>query len=187
MKKKGFTLTEVLVVVLIVAVLAGIAYPSYQASVWTARVGKFLPLGRHLVQQSQLYYEEQGSYPTTKEMDAFIPGEFSIQEEALPEIDQIAVSWENGEVSLYCANGEETPADCRLVGLSIKGKGWTDDLVLFFNARQDSQSTDDIFSHRIACVASRFLPAKENALTHKICRGLGGKLAEDSSVIYYID
>ena len=186
MDKKGFTLIEVLVVVLIIGILAAVVYPQYQAAVWKARVARLLPLGRNLAQQSQLFYEENGQYPTTREMVAFIPDSFKMQEQYLEEIDSESVFWENGQAEVYCANGNNEPTDCRLVGMEIKGDGWTDSLLLFFNARVDP-AADYFLSHQMFCIAGSYTPGKEYSLTRKICKSLGGKLIPDTSFMFYID
>ena len=186
MLKRAFSLIELLVVVLIIGVLAAIAYPQYQVVVWKARIAKLLPLGRHLAQQSQLFYEESGRYPTTPEMVVFIPDSFKMKEEYHEEIDSHPVWWDNGSASVYCADGEEDPASCRLVGMSLRGNDWADPLSLIFNARVDNVSSD-LYAYPMACVAGSYIPGKEYNLTHKICRSLGGKLLTDSSMMYVID
>ena len=63
-KYGGFTLLEMLVVVLIIGILAGIALPQYEKAVTKARVASILPIMRRWYDALQEYKLQHGSYLT---------------------------------------------------------------------------------------------------------------------------
>ena len=60
--KKGFTLIEMLVVVLIIGILAGIALPQYQMAVTKAKVASILPLMRRWKDALAEWKLQHGTY-----------------------------------------------------------------------------------------------------------------------------
>ena len=60
--KKGFTLIEMLVVVLIIGILAGIALPQYQMAVTKAKVASILPLMRRWYDALAEFKLQHGNY-----------------------------------------------------------------------------------------------------------------------------
>ena len=61
-KNKGFTLIEMLVVVLIIGILAGIALPQYQSAVFKAKVASILPMMKRWKDSLIEYKLMSGSY-----------------------------------------------------------------------------------------------------------------------------
>ncbi len=77
MKNKGFTLLELLVVVLIIGILASIALPQYQKAVEKARMTEAVMLVQAIARANQAFYLANGRYATFDELDLLdieIPG-----------------------------------------------------------------------------------------------------------------
>lgn len=72
--KKGFTLVELLVVVLIIAVLAAIALPQYTTAVERSRATEALTLMAAISESAQRYRFHQGKWPIGwEQLDVDIP------------------------------------------------------------------------------------------------------------------
>ena len=65
MNKKGFTLLELLVVVLIIGILSAVALPRYQKAVEKSRVTQAITLLKAVYDAQKVYYMANGSYATS--------------------------------------------------------------------------------------------------------------------------
>lgn len=60
--QKGFTLIELMIVVAIVAILAAVAYPSYQDSITKAKRAEGRAALMEIMQQQERYYTQNNTY-----------------------------------------------------------------------------------------------------------------------------
>ena len=65
MNRKGFTLVEVLIVVIIIGILAAIGIPQFSASIEKAKGGEARAGLGHIQTAEKVYYAENESYTTT--------------------------------------------------------------------------------------------------------------------------
>ena len=154
--KKGFTLLELLVVVLIIGILASIALPQYRSVVRKARVAEAKITLRALSDAADRYILQHGgsNWDSLEDLDVQVPEETNNWEIYIDECvgnGCIAVAdpkWESGyDIEYWSANytGENATG---LIG--------------------------------------KFLCYAENDNGHKICKSLGGQLVEGYEEYYQL-
>lgn len=75
MNKKGFTLTEILIIVLIIAVLSAVALPIYNNAVAQSRFSTLMPSAKALKDAQERMYMSNGNYTNNfEDLDLSIPG-----------------------------------------------------------------------------------------------------------------
>ncbi len=75
LKKKGFTLIEMLVVVLIIGILAAIAFPQYEKAVEKSHAAEALMIVRTIADAEKVYYLATGKYTSNlAALDFSVPG-----------------------------------------------------------------------------------------------------------------
>ena len=70
-KTKGFTLVELLIVIVVIAILAAISIAAYNGVSNRARDGERLASARDIINAAAVYNSEKGHWPTIAELGSF--------------------------------------------------------------------------------------------------------------------
>lgn len=177
LKNKGFTLIEILVVVLIIGILAAIALPKYQMAVTKAKVASILPIMRRwkdaLMEynlQHGNYEDENGIKPDGGTLGVNWPSDWKENDydNNTPCGDNIACKndyWNcyangSGNGLVYCIHDID---DDNEISIDMPPTDWR----------------NEIERNKILCEA-------DGDKAHKVCKALGGKLTKEDGHIYIL-
>ena len=164
--KKGFTLIEMLVVVLIIGILASVALPQYQMAVTKAKVASILPLMRRWKDALTEYRLQHDDW-----LDEVL---YSTYGEILgvtwPSDWKYAFNNEPCNNNAYCSNDYwyECSVNDGGDGYISCGHNTSDGsfYIIFWS------SEDETYPNKLTCAA-------EGKEATKVCKALGGKLLEE--------
>ncbi len=163
--KKGFTLIEMLVVVLIIGILAGISLPQYQMAVTKAKVASILPLMRRWKDALMEYKLQHGDYSVQdyNGVDASWPSDWK------EGVNATNVSCGDSPVCHNdywdeCYANEEGTGD-------VFCRHWTNDGIFSIYMCQPDNPDCEVCRGKIVCCA-------DGEEGNKVCKALGGKAVD---------
>ena len=170
-KNKGFTLIEMLVVVLIIGILAGIALPQYQMAVTKAKVASILPIMRRwkdALQEYKLqhgyYCDENGDCPDADTLGVNWPSDWECS-------NTKTECWPNDRFFYSCFANEEHQGEVAC------SRDINETSIISITMFQPDDELYEDYRGMITCWA-------DSEKGRSICKALGGKLVDGYDGVY---
>ena len=167
MNKKGFTLLELLVVVLIIGILAAVALPQYRVVVLKARTVKMWPIIEAIDKAEQAYHAVTGTWAqgdiSVLDIDMPAGGTPSGENIRYPDGSYCRIPQLGGGLSIKCYPTKNNGLNLERYFVPLEGEG--------------------LEGSRTLCWAKSTEP-----LYNKVCKSMGGKLVRPGgSNLYVLD
>ena len=187
---KGFTLIEMLVVVLIIGILAAIALPQYKMAVTKAKVASIMPIMRRFKDAMTEWKLQYGHYCAIE--DIYNTGTGWCDIPVNGEEDNLGVTWPSGwecEADAYKECWNDYWNDCN-INDGYDGSVYcehdidSNNSFTIYMLQSDNDPNFEPYQGFTEKFAGKILCEAKGTQGHKVCKALGGKLIAGETKYY---